>query len=163
MYHTILFPTDGSDGAEAALAHAVDHAERYDADLHALFVADTAYDRSGMVGERHEEQTADLVGAEHESTTSGMTADDHDPMAAMESAGQSILDDVADAVDVPVTTAVRQGDPHETIVDYADSVDADLIVMGTHGRTGVDRYLLGSVTERVVRTADAPVLTVRLE
>jgi nucleotide-binding universal stress UspA family protein len=59
-----------------------------------------------------------------------------------------------------VTTAVRFGDPAHAIVEYARSQGIDLIVMGTHGRTGVTRALLGSVTERVVRLAPCPVLTV---
>jgi nucleotide-binding universal stress UspA family protein len=54
------------------------------------------------------------------------------------------------------------GDPYEEIIDYAETEGVDMIVMGTHGRSGLDRFLLGSVTEKVVRTADAPVLTVRL-
>jgi nucleotide-binding universal stress UspA family protein len=64
---------------------------------------------------------------------------------------------------VDIETVLRQGAPHTTILEYADEADVDLIVMGTHGRSGIHRYLLGSVTERVVRTADAPVLTVRME
>jgi nucleotide-binding universal stress UspA family protein len=51
-------------------------------------------------------------------------------------------------------------DTRSRILDYAETEDIDLIVMGTHSRTGLDRYLLGSVTEKVVRTADVPVVTV---
>jgi nucleotide-binding universal stress UspA family protein len=51
------------------------------------------------------------------------------------------------------------GAPYRAVVDYADAEDVALVVMGTHGRTGVDRYLLGSVAERVVRLCDRPVLT----
>ncbi len=62
---------------------------------------------------------------------------------------------------VPVVTAIESGIPTaERIVQYADRHGVDLIVMGTHGRTGVSRVLLGSVAERVVRTASCPVLTV---
>jgi nucleotide-binding universal stress UspA family protein len=61
---------------------------------------------------------------------------------------------------VVVTTALRFGDPAPAIVEYARDHDIDLIVMGTHGRTGVSRALLGSVTERVVRSAPCPVLAV---
>jgi nucleotide-binding universal stress UspA family protein len=49
------------------------------------------------------------------------------------------------------------------ILRYADEADADLVVMGTHGRTGVERYLLGSVAEKVVRLSDVPVMTVRAD
>jgi universal stress protein A len=56
---------------------------------------------------------------------------------------------------------VRTGVPFEEIVKVADEERADLIVMGTHGRTGLDHFLLGSVAERVIRLAPCPVLTVR--
>lgn len=57
---------------------------------------------------------------------------------------------------------VAQGAPHQAILDYVAEHDTDPVVLGTHGRTGLDRYLLGSVTEKVVPRSDAPVLTVRL-
>ncbi|MFB6068337.1 MAG: universal stress protein [Halobacterium sp.] len=66
----------------------------------------------------------------------------------------------ADAAGVPNEAVVRQGNPGRTIVAYADEVDADLVAMGTHGRTGLDRRLVGSVAERTVRRATHPVLTV---
>ncbi|MFW6434755.1 MAG: universal stress protein [Halovenus sp.] len=59
-----------------------------------------------------------------------------------------------------VKTVVKRGEPHQAILDYADD-GIDLIVMGTHGRTGLQRYLLGSVAEKVVRLFDVPVVTVR--
>lgn len=59
-------------------------------------------------------------------------------------------------------TAVEHGLPFEVIRSYVTDHDIDLISMGTHGRTGLDRMLLGSVTERVVRTSEVPVLTSRL-
>ncbi len=61
---------------------------------------------------------------------------------------------------IPVVTAVEAGSPAAQIVRYAGRCGADLIVVGTHGRTGVSRAILGSVAERVVRTAPCPVLTV---
>jgi nucleotide-binding universal stress UspA family protein len=61
---------------------------------------------------------------------------------------------------VQVVTAVETGSPAAQIVRYAQSVGADLIILGTHGRTGVSRAILGSVAERVVRTAGCPVLAV---
>ena len=64
---------------------------------------------------------------------------------------------------VPAETAVERGVPHEAILEYAAENDADAIVMATHGRTGVERFLLGSVTERVVRRSPVPVLVVRVE
>ncbi len=62
---------------------------------------------------------------------------------------------------VDTVSAIESGNPHEVILDYADENDIEMIVMGTHGRTGVDRYLIGSVTEKVVRLAEVPVVSVR--
>jgi nucleotide-binding universal stress UspA family protein len=60
-----------------------------------------------------------------------------------------------------VETVVRYGHPYREINAYTDVNDIDLVVMGTHGRSGLERYLLGSVTEKLVRTSRVPVLTVR--
>lgn len=62
---------------------------------------------------------------------------------------------------VPVSTTIREGRPSEVIVEIARSIKADLVVVGTRGRGGMAHALLGSVAERVVRTAPCPVLTVR--
>ncbi len=62
---------------------------------------------------------------------------------------------------VPVSLLLKNGDARETILESSKELGADLIVMGTHGRRGIARALIGSVTEAVVRTAECPVLTVR--
>lgn len=62
---------------------------------------------------------------------------------------------------VPVTTILAQGDAAETICDTAKQERVDLIVMPTHGRTGLSRFFIGSVAEKVVRTAPCPVMTIR--
>jgi nucleotide-binding universal stress UspA family protein len=62
---------------------------------------------------------------------------------------------------VDVTTHVEHGGIHRKLLGTIEQTDADLAVAGTHGRTGFDRYLLGSVAEKLVRTAPVPVLTVR--
>jgi len=170
MYQQILFPTDGSDGADAALDHAVDMAEQYDATLHVLFVAEDDFGLPGVVEKEHEgvERTemvgGDELAQEREAASkTGMTSKPHDVRGAVAEHGQQIVDSIAEDIDsVSVETAVLSGDPYDRILDYADESGADAIVMGTHGRTGIDRYLLGSVTEKVVRTADVPVLTVRM-
>lgn len=165
MYNTILFPTDGSEGADAALEHASDAAKQHGSTLHAVFVAPKEVGPSGMVGEAHDDiDTSDMVGEDHEVQGTGMVKTESE-LSAIEAQGEALVEGVAGSVDAGVATetAVLQGNPHEEILSYADEIGADLIVMGTHGRTGVDRYLLGSVTERVVRTSDVPVLTVRLD
>jgi nucleotide-binding universal stress UspA family protein len=82
--------------------------------------------------------------------------------ASKAGAAPSLLSPAADwlGADVPVRTAVRRGVPAAQIVRYARRAGIDLIVVGSHGRTGVTRALLGSVAERVARTAPCPVLTV---
>lgn len=87
----------------------------------------------------------------------------HVSAAAGIDAARSVADVRAKAgPDVPMTVAGRSGDPAEEILDFARGHAIDLIVMGTHGRTGVSRVLLGSVAERVVRGARCPVLVVPL-
>jgi len=178
MYEDILLATNGGVASIRATEHALelaadrarllddlDIAVEREATLHALFVAKDGLAPSGMVGRDHEDaERSDMVGQEHDAQSSGMTYEERD-LDAIEQHGQRIVNDVAEAVsdDISTETAVLRGTPYESILDYADDNAVDLIVMGTHGRTGVDRYLLGSVTEKVVRTADVPVLTVRME
>jgi len=78
-------------------------------------------------------------------------------------AAQSIADLVAPFRDdrVPIVTKVLEGDPWRVILEEAEAVPADLLVIGTHGRSGFERLLLGSVAEKVLRRATCPVLTVR--
>lgn len=140
MYEDILLPTDGSDGTETALAHAEAIGMAFDATVHVLFVADT--NRDSVIR---------LAG--------GTTTD------VLTEKGTGIVEETSAALDPAVDrrTEVLQGDPRETIVDYAEEYGIDLVVMATHGRRGLDRFLLGSVTERVVRTSNVPVMTVRLD
>jgi len=139
MYEHILIPTDGSDAVDPAVERAIDLAETYGARLHALNVVNIA---SLSV----EVNTPSVI----ESLEDGG-----------EAAVEAVAERAADA-GVDVTTGVVHGTPYRSILEYADENDIDMIVMGTHGRSGLDRYLLGSVTEKVVRTADVPVLTVRM-
>lgn len=137
MYDQILFPTDGSDTARAAFDYALDVAATHDATVRVLYVADT--------------------------TRTSATRISGDVVDVLEQEGIDIVDEAArraEGRDVTVLTDVYQGEPGETIVEYADEFDVDLVAMATHGRSGLKRYLLGSVTERVVRTASVPVLTV---
>jgi nucleotide-binding universal stress UspA family protein len=140
MYDEILVPTDGSRAAEQAIEHAVDIAKRYGARIHALYVVDA-------------------------SAYSSLEAGSEVVMDALEEEGEEAVkqvSEVAGEAGVDVDTTVIAGAAYRSILDYAGEHDVDLIVMGTHGRQGLDRYLLGSVTERIVRTADVPVLTVRM-
>jgi nucleotide-binding universal stress UspA family protein len=78
--------------------------------------------------------------------------------------GETALGRAAERIeDVPTERVLANGAPSTEIVDHATEEGCDLIVMGTHGRGGIDRLLLGSVAERVVRTATVPVLTIRVQ
>lgn len=139
MYESILLPYDGSEGAERALDHAGDIAKWADATLQIIFVADTTMD--------------------------SVTVVENDVVDALEEHGRTVLDEAEDRLDargVDYDTDVVQGNPAPTIVEYAARYDHDLIVMPTHGRTGLSRYLLGSISEKVVRLSSVPVLTTRL-
>ena len=73
------------------------------------------------------------------------------------------LEQQADAHGLDYMTTVAEGVPEKVIDEYADEYGVDLITMGTHGRSGIDRFLLGSVTERTIRESDTPVLTTPAE
>ncbi len=137
MYDNVLVPTDGSAAVEEAIDRAIDLSTRYDATLHGLYVIEPTYTVYGV----GRPDAADL----------------------MEDVGDEAVDEIdakASTAGVPVRTEIQTGIPHRCILEYAEENDIDLIVMGTHGRTGLERYLIGSVTEKVVRLADVPVLTV---
>ena len=136
-YDDVLFPTDGSESAATAFDHALSLAKTYGARLHVLYVVNTTYADLGATG----------------TTTIG----------SLRERGERVVretEERANAADVEVHTRIEEGDPYREILAYGNE-NADLIVMATRGRSGLDRYLLGSVTEKVVRTADVPVFTVR--
>ncbi len=140
MYDTVLLPTDGSDGAETALEHAVGAAEAYGAALHVVSVVDRRVVLAADADEK-ESVRADLA--------------DEATAAAGRLAGR------AREAGVETTTATPEGVPHREILAYADRVGVDLLVLGTHGRTGREKRLnLGSTTERVLEEADRPLLAV---
>lgn len=80
--------------------------------------------------------------------------------AAREAAAQAIVDR-GRRDGVPIRCLIWEGDPGESIVEAAEAEGVDLIVVGSHGRRGIDRFFMGSVSERVVRTASVPVLVAR--
>ncbi len=82
----------------------------------------------------------------------------------MEDDGKRACNDAVSRVQSAGVQARREllrGRPAEQLLDYADEHDIDLISMGTHGRTGIDRFVMGSVAEKVIRRSERPVLTVR--
>jgi nucleotide-binding universal stress UspA family protein len=141
MYDEILVPTDGSDAAAAALDHAFAVADSFDATVHALYVVEAA-----AIAHEAPELPLDRL------------------RETLRGEGETALDDLttrASERGVDVTRALVEGIAEDAILDYVDDEDIDLVVMGTHGRHGLDRFLVGSVTERVLRRSAAPVLAVR--
>ncbi|WP_299263618.1 universal stress protein [Halorientalis sp.] len=140
MYDRILVPTDGSSGTEETLNHAFHIADDNGATVHTLYVVDRRLFLAA------DEDTQDDVIA-------NLVEEGEAALDAAEAAG-------ADA-GVAVVGERREGIPHTEIMNYAEEMAADLLVMGTHGRTGRDRLAsLGSVTERVVESVGRPTLVV---
>ena len=130
----ILVPTDFSPPSDAALSYARLLGKTFDASLHLLHVTG-----AHSSPPRTPADSRDRVPAALRDLRNRLTADDRSPDVAV--------------------LAVEAPDPAAQIVRTARSMDASLIVMGTHGRDGIARVLMGSVTEKVVRTAPCPVLT----
>ena len=143
VYDQILLPTDGSKGTAAAARHAGELAETYGATVHVLSVVDG----QGQFGTATADMAANAwTDAERKRAQTAIDTTSEELPAATET--ESVL---------------RGGDPKTEILTYAEESGTDMIVMGTHGRTGLDHYLIGSVAEKVVRRAPVPVLTVRLD
>lgn len=142
MYDRLLVPTDGSPESFEAVDEAVSLAAAVGADLAALFVVDTR---------------------DYSTLPEGKWLSLADEL---EREGERALETVerrADAAGVSVSTAIVSGIPHEAILQHAADTEADVVVMSTHGRTGIDRFLLGSVTEKVIRSTDLPILVIRAQ
>ena len=167
MYQQILYPTDGSDGAEAVRDHVADLAGKYGARIHVLYVVDSDHSDASMTLTRGEDGTwkTGMVSRGRSEDKGGMSADKVDVLDVLQREGEGLVADIAAELEeagYETTTACQRGKPHRVIGSYAEANDIDLITMGTHGRSGVQRRVIGSVTEKVVRTSETPVLTVRL-
>jgi nucleotide-binding universal stress UspA family protein len=139
VYSDILVPTDGRAGMDRVTTHALGLAELCDAAVHVLYVVDeTAY---ASVPPDTRDRVRDELVADGEDATKAVAER---------------------AIDRGLTVhrEVRWGDPAVAVVAYALENDVDLVVMGTRGKTGFERYLLGSVAEKVVRVSPVPVVTV---
>lgn len=146
-YQTILVPYDFSEHSKKALETALDLARRFDANLHVLHVVTppiVAYPTMGTAAAPPSSLLMDL----------------------RESAERSLSDVVAGIENPPGAVKAHisaGGATAETIRETAEQLGADLIVMGTHGRTGMARVFLGSVAERTLRLAPCPILMVWAE
>ncbi|MDZ7731251.1 MAG: universal stress protein [Natrialbaceae archaeon] len=135
MYSRILVATDGSDAANRAVEHGLDLAETFSAELHAIYVVDTTRYGRSILGQ------------------------DDGVLEELEERGEELLEEIEERGAIDVTTAIRRGQPHEEIDQYADEINADLILVGNRGMSAPDGTTLGSVAERVVRYSGRPVVT----
>jgi len=136
-YDRVFVPTDGSELAEVAVDHAIEIADKFEAEVHVLYVVDIRASTPGAVWQN-------MMGEFHE-------------------IGENATTEIAEKMEkkgLDKFTEVTEGVPHREINNYAEEESLDLIVMRTHGRTGLDRVLVGSNTEKIVRTSEIPVMTV---
>lgn len=146
MFKRIIVPVDGSDAANLALESALRIARDAHGQVRLVHVVEEMAYLSG--GTAYGSYSADMLGI-------------------MRDAGSTILADAqaqAEAMGVPAETELydRLGERlAEVVADIAQSWHADLVVVGTHGRRGVRRLLLGSGAEQIIRTAPVPVLVIR--
>jgi nucleotide-binding universal stress UspA family protein len=133
----VLLPTDGSDGAAVAVDWGIALAATFDAMVHAIYSVDTSRFPTRM--------------------------SPGEVLSTLESSGEDALESVRERArerNVTLTGTVATGPPARVILDYAAENEIDLVAMGTHGRSGMKRHFLGSVTENVVRNAELPVFCV---
>jgi nucleotide-binding universal stress UspA family protein len=139
MYETVLLPTDGSEVAAEAVDHAIDAATRHDATVHLLYVVDESVANAApglAMGEINEQ---------------------------LENEGERAVADLEETVQaagLDTETTIRVGAPAEEILGYIDDVGADIVAMGSTGKSIVERERVGSVTDSLVRKANVPVLAV---
>ena len=137
----ILIPTDGSDYSIRAAEYAISIAKVHDAQITVVYVLDeVVIEKFSKIGER-------------ENVEKDLKAD-----------GQRYINYIlrlAEKEGVKAISLIAKGRPFEQIVHLADNLSMDLIVMGTYGRRGAERILIGSVAERVIEYAHCPVLVIK--
>jgi nucleotide-binding universal stress UspA family protein len=142
-FKNILFPIDFSECSEKVFPHVLDTAQTFDAKLYLLFVArDISY-----------LATIDVPRDLLMNTVAEVAKAGEDHMVIF---GDKNLDDFTNNYE----TKVVIGNPAEEILRFADEQGIDLIIMGTHGRKGLERTLMGSVADHVIKNAAVPVLTI---
>ncbi|MDY6788651.1 MAG: universal stress protein [Candidatus Nanohaloarchaea archaeon] len=140
MYSDILIPTDGSRAIREAVEHGLNIAEKYNATVHTLYVVDLRISYHGVF-------------------------QDH-LLEKLEKEGEKAVGEIeerAESRGLKTKKEVVTGIPYEEILDYSENHGIDMIAMGTHGRTGIGRLIIGSTTENVVRHSSVPVMTVRMD
>ncbi len=141
IYKKILIATDGSEHSKHTVEYGVELARLSGARLYAVYVIDTAAFASIPMDAGWEMMYSLLQEEGRKATQS--------------------IEDMAGETEVQVEQVMLDGHPAHEIIDFANKNDIDVIIMGTHGKSGLDRFLLGSVTEKVIRSSNIPVFVVR--
>ena len=149
MYNKILLPTDGSKNSERAISHALTIAEFEDAEIVVLNVVDSVY-LTGLPEE-------DLI------TKSEMILEEESKKVT--SRVESIIKEIeeekgSEGKDIKISTKTIEGNAADVILKISENEDIDLIVIASSGKHMLDRFLLGSVTEKTVRHTKVPVLVI---
>ena len=139
MYKKILVPTDGSDFAKDAALHALFLAKVSGAEIIALSVSENHFINGISVSEEIEQINQILT---------DRCKKDLKEFEDMNDDG------------VKISSVIKEGSPAKTILEVAEEEDIDLIVIGSSGKSGFDRFILGSVSDKVVNAAKCPVLVV---
>ena len=135
MYEKILVPLDGSELAQLALPYAEELAAAFGSEIRLLYVSDVARDAGRRMHRMYLEKMSDGV-----------------KRAAMKHGTKA---------EVSVSGVIQSGRPADEIIEYADREDIGLIIMATHGRSGISRWAMGSVADKVVRGTSRPVALIR--
>ncbi len=143
FYRNIVIATDGSENSKKAISYGIGIAKLSGATVHTLYVVDTSAFSSIPMDSGWEEMY-EVLRKEGEKAVSEVR-------------------ELGEASGVNVRDVILEGHPSSEIITFAENNDADIIVVGTLGKTGLDRFLMGSVAEKVMRSSKIPVLIVRGE
>lgn len=143
LYKKILIATDGSEQNRKAVEYGIDLAKISNGKVYPVYVVDTAA-FSSIPMDSGWEMMYDLIKEEGREATHW-------------------VEKLAEDADIECEPTILEGHPSHEIINFAKNNDIDVIVMGTLGKSGLDKFLLGSVAEKVIRNSPAPVLVVRGE
>ena len=142
LFKKILVATDGSENAVRAASYGVNIAKATGADVYALYVISTEH-------------------AVTTRTVMGWSEAFEEYLANKGGVATAYVKKLGEEAGVKVEPVFMKGVPAEKILEYAEESNIDLIVMGTHGLTGIKRFLIGSVAENVIRHSKVPVMIIR--
>lgn len=140
-FKKIMIATDGSENTKNSVKSGIELARQTGATVYAVYVVSTDY------------YSSIAMDIDWETMYGGLKKEGQECLKLVEEAGKE--------VGVTVESVLLEGHPFSEIVDFAEKEEMDLVILGTHGRTGLDRLLLGSVAGNVVKHCKVPVMVVR--